>query len=87
MNNLTQNFKIILKELTNLCVNIPTQTQIRKPKLSDLELVSLNLTAEYMSLNYELQLFRYLKDTVLDLKLNEVFTTKGSENYFLTQKK
>ncbi|KAA6346655.1 hypothetical protein EZS27_005843 [termite gut metagenome] len=58
MNNLTQNYKLIFKELTNLCSPITSIKQIRKPKLSDLELVALNLTAEYMSYNSELQLVR-----------------------------
>lgn len=39
--------------------------QKRKPKLKDIELIALNLTAEYMSLNIECQL---LKDLLLGLK-------------------
>ncbi len=45
MNNLIQNYKIILKELKETCKNIPTKKKIRKPKLSDMELVALNITA------------------------------------------
>ena len=82
MNNLIQNYKIILKELTHLCVNIPTQTQIRKPKLSDLELVALNITAEYMSLNSELQLFRYLRDTELEAKIERSVYNKRKRKLF-----
>lgn len=36
------------------------------PKLSDLELTVLALTAEYVFVNSELQLFRILKYTVLE---------------------
>ena len=51
MNNLIQNYKIILKELTKISGHIKTTKQIRLPKMSDLELVALNITAEYMSIN------------------------------------
>jgi hypothetical protein len=37
--------------------------------MSDLELVALNITAEYMSINSELQLFRCISGTVLDGKI------------------
>ena len=69
MNNLIQNYKIILKELTNTCKHITTNKQIRLPKMTDLELVALNITAEYMSINSELQLFRCISGTVLDGKI------------------
>ena len=69
MNNFIQNYKLILKELQKNCIHIESFYQIRKPKLSNLELVSLNLTGEYMSINTELQLFRLIKDTELDGKI------------------
>ena len=37
--------------------------------MSDLELVALNITAEYMSINSELQLFRCISGTGLDEKI------------------
>ena len=69
MNNLIQNYNIILKELTKISGHIKTTKQIRLPKMSDLELVALNITAEYMSINSELQLFRCISGTVLDGKI------------------
>jgi len=69
MNNLVQNYKIILKELTKNCSNIESFTQIRQPKLSNLELVALILTSEYMSYNSELQLFRTISGTELETKI------------------
>ena len=69
MNNFIQNYKIILKELTKISGHIKTTKQIRLPKMSDLELVALNITAEYMSINSELQLFRCISGTVLDGKI------------------
>ena len=69
MNNLVQNYKIILKELTKNCSNIESFTQIRQPKLSNIELVALILTSEYMSYNSELQLFRAISGTELGTKI------------------
>lgn len=69
MNNLVQNYEIILNNLKTICGDIESFNQIRKPKLNNLQLVSLNLTAEYMSINTELQLFRCLKSTYLDLMI------------------
>ena len=69
MNNLIQNYKIILKELTKTCNHITSSKKIRLPKMSDLELVALNITAEYMSINSELQLFRCIAGTSLDGKI------------------
>jgi len=46
MNNLIQNYKIILKNLQKLVVIMKSSKQIRVPKLSDLELIALNITAE-----------------------------------------
>lgn len=66
MNNLIQSYKIILEELTKTCKHIETSKQIRVPKMSDLELVALNITAEYMSINSELQLFRCISGTDLE---------------------
>src|SRR5574344_1999404 len=69
MNNLVQNYKIILEELTKTCSHIESFTQIRQPKLSNLELVALTLTSEYMSYNSELQLFRAISNTELEAKI------------------
>ena len=69
MNDLVQNYKIILNELIGTCSHIKSFSQVRQPKLSNLELVALNLTAEYMSYNSELQLFRVIKGTYLEYKI------------------
>lgn len=69
MNNLIQNYKIILEELTKICSHITSFKQIKQPKLSNLELIALNLTAEYSSINTECQLFRSIKGTELEFKI------------------
>ncbi|OAV68338.1 hypothetical protein Barb6XT_01057 [Bacteroidales bacterium Barb6XT] len=70
MNNLIQNYELILKELTTICLNITSFKQIRQLKSSDFESVTLNLTVRYMSFNSELQLFRVIKGTCLDNKID-----------------
>lgn len=82
MNNLIQNYKIILKELVNNCQNIKTSAKIRTPKLSDMELVALNITAEFMSISSELQLFRYLKGTELEHKIERSVYNKRKRALF-----
>ncbi len=82
MNNLIQNYKIILKHLTNTCKHIETSRKIRTPKLSDLELVALNITAEYMSINSELQLFRCISKTSLDGKIERSVYNKRKRKLF-----
>jgi hypothetical protein len=69
MNNLIQNYEIILNELTKTCSHIESFSQVRQPKLSNLELTALNLTAEYMLHNTELQFFRVIKGTYLETKI------------------
>ena len=83
MNNLIQNYEIILKELTKTCEHITTKKQIRLPKMSDLELVALNITSEYMSINSELQLFRCFSGTVLDGKVERSVYNKRRRKLFL----
>lgn len=87
MNNLIQNYEIILKHLINTCSHIETSRKIRTPKLSDLELVALNITAEYMSINYELHYLNVFQRLLWTEKLKEACTTKEKENFFLTSKK
>lgn len=82
MNNLIQNYEKILDVINKTCSHIPSQYQIREPKLSDRELVALNLTAEYMSINTELQLFRTLSGTLLDGKIERSVYNKRRRNLF-----
>ena len=55
--------------MTENCSHIKSISQVRQPKLSNIELVVLNITVEYMSYNSELQLFRIIKDTELESKI------------------
>src|SRR5690606_31447407 len=60
MNNLEQSYEKILDVLREFSVDNLLSHQRRKPKLSDLELISLNLTAEYKGIDSENDLFRQL---------------------------
>tara|TARA_B100000508_G_C11413826_1_gene254682 strand:+ start:118 stop:999 length:882 start_codon:yes stop_codon:yes gene_type:complete len=63
MHNFEANYNKILETLR---LNIEKDNfivQKRKPKLSDIELIAIDLTAEYMSIDSEHQLFRDLKST------------------------
>ena len=66
MNNFIQNYEIILSHLQGLNLNFNCFHQIRRPKLTNIELVAINFTAEYMSIDSECQLFRILKGSYLN---------------------
>ena len=65
MNNFIQNYEIILNSLKELNIDLQIFKQIRKPKLSNIELIAMNFTAEYMSIDSECQLFRKISGTYL----------------------
>jgi len=60
MHNFETNYEKIIEVLDNLDIPSNFLTQIRLPKLSDKELIGINLTAEYMGIDSEHQLFRIL---------------------------
>ncbi len=66
MNNFIQNYEIILNNIKKFEPSFDEFIQIRKPKLSNIELIAMNLTSEYMSIDSECQLFRVIKDTYLE---------------------
>lgn len=60
MDNLLANYKRILEVLQSISENTLLSYQRRKPKLSDIELISICLTAEYLGIDSENYLFRLL---------------------------
>jgi len=60
MNNFKANYNKILEVLQTITKIENFLNQKRKPKLKDIELMAMNLTAEYMSIDSECQLFRVL---------------------------
>lgn len=69
MNNLEENYKKILEVLRELDKKENYRKQIRKPKMTDKEIIALNFTAEYLSIDSEHQLFRLLSQTRLSTKI------------------
>lgn len=60
MNNLNANYERILEVLRKISKENLLCYQRRKPKLSDLEVIALSLTSEYMGIDSENHLFRIL---------------------------
>ena len=60
MNNLRANYERILEVLKKISTDRQLPMQRRRPAMSDLELISLSLTAEYMGIDSENDLFRKL---------------------------
>lgn len=60
MNNFSANYRKILETLKQVEDKMNFLNQIRKPRLSDIELIAVDLTSEYMGIDSEYQLFRCL---------------------------
>ncbi|VTP93963.1 Uncharacterised protein [Sphingobacterium daejeonense] len=60
MNNLRANYERILEVLRKISTDRQLSMQRRRPAMSDLEVISLSLTAEYMGIDSENDLFRKL---------------------------
>jgi len=60
MHNFTANYEIILKVLKQISQETLLPYQNRKPMLSDIEIVSIDLAAEYLGIDSECDLFRKL---------------------------
>lgn len=57
MNNFSASYKIILNMLQQIAEKQLLPHQRRRPKLSNLELIAVNLTAEYMSIDSKNEIF------------------------------
>ncbi len=64
MNNLNANYERILEVLRKISNDNLLPYQRRPPKLKDLELISLALTAEFMGIDSENHLFRQIPKTI-----------------------
>ena len=59
MNNFEANYGKILATLQQIEIKMSFLHQIRTPKLSDIELIAIDLTAEYPGTDSEYQLFEF----------------------------
>ncbi len=64
MNNFTASYEKILEYIKSVTEKVSFLKQIRKPKLTDIEIISINLTAEYMGIDSECQLFREMPESL-----------------------
>lgn len=64
MNNLNANYERILEVLQKISKQQLLSYQRRQPKMSDLELISLSFTAEFMGIDSENDLFRKLPKAI-----------------------
>ena len=64
MNNLNANYERILEVLRKISKEQLLTYQRRAPKMSDLELISLSLTSEFLGIDSENDLFRKLPNTI-----------------------
>lgn len=82
MNNLIASYKLILKELMDISDKDNFYFKPLKPKLSDIELISLIITAEYKSIDSEHQLFRELMGTELESKIERSVYNRRKRKLF-----
>ncbi|MET3981810.1 hypothetical protein ABIB62_004426 [Mucilaginibacter sp. UYP25] len=66
MSNIAKNYFRVLEVLSSLNIVFNDVSKVgRKPKMSDIEVVALSLTAEYMSIDSENDLFKQLGNTTI----------------------
>jgi hypothetical protein len=77
MHNFTANYEKILEVLKEIGFESENfLSQIRKPKLTDLRIIAINLTSEYMSIDSEYQLFRTLPPEIKSLIERSVYNRR-----------
>ena len=81
MNNFEANYGKILETLQQIEIKMSFLHQIRTPKLSDIELIAMDLTAEYMGIDSEYQLFRVLPKS-LSLKIERSVYNRRKRKLF-----
>ena len=86
MNNFSANYRKILDILEQLEPKKNFLNQLRKPKLSDIELISMDITAEYMSIDSEYQLFRKLPMELSSLIERSVYNRRRRKLFFHRQR-
>lgn len=82
MSNLEASCKLILKELIKISKVENFYFKPRKPKLSDLELISLIILAEFKSIDSEYQLFREIKDFDIASKIERSVYNRRKRKLF-----
>ena len=82
MNNFTANYNKILEVLKSITEKEQFLKQKRRPKLKDIELIAMNLTAEYMSIDSECQLFREISTDLKNKIERSVYNRRRRKLFF-----
>ena len=82
MSNLEASYKLILKELIKISGVENFYFKPIKPKLSDLELISLVVLAEFKSIDSEHQLFREIKGLEIESKIERSVYNRRKRKLF-----
>jgi hypothetical protein len=82
MNNFEASYKKILEYLKSITEKESFLKQIRKPRLTAIEIISINLTAEYMGLDSECQLFRKMPDSLTSKIERSVYNKRKRKLFF-----
>lgn len=82
MDNFKANYNKILEVLKSITEKEHFIKQKRKPKLKDIELIAINLTSEYMSIDSECQLFRVLPSDLLTKIDRSVYNRRKRKLFF-----
>lgn len=86
MNNFSANYRKILETLQQIEYKMNFLNQKRKPKLSDIELIAIDLTSEYMSIDSEYQLFRTLPSSLSVRIERSVYNRRKRGLFFYREK-
>jgi len=86
MNNFSANYRKILNIIQQIEQKKNFLNQIRIPKLSDIELIAIDITAEYMSIDSEYQLFRKLPIELSALIERSVYNRRRRKLFFHRQR-
>lgn len=81
MSNIKRNYQRILEIILSLShqIAIPTKAG-RKPKMPDIEVIALSLTAKYMSIDSENSLFKQLQSSPIINFLDAVNTINVADS-------
>ena len=82
MSNFTRNYEKILKTLQSVESNMYFLNQIRKPKLSDIELIAIDLTSEFLGIDSERDLFRKLPIDLLSKVERSVYNRRKRRLFY-----
>jgi hypothetical protein len=88
MSNIVKNYFRVLEVISSLNCDLEFKSNVgRKPKMSDLEVVALSLTAEFMSIDSENSLFKQIDISQIPNLIERSQFNKRRRKLFYFQKK